>query len=113
MAMVSIDSAEHYAWGQQCDGWHLVKSDRLSIIQERMPEGTSESKHYHQFAEQFFYILSGVATMKLEKQTLVLNANEGIHIKAGTVHQLSNLGTGDLHFMVTSTPPSHGDKIAS
>lgn len=106
------ENAEHYIWGKQCEGWHLVKTTTLSVIQERMPPDSYESKHYHQYAEQFFYILAGTATMKMDNEIVVLEANEGIHVKAGTDHQLSNDGSTDLHFIVTSTPPSHGDKIA-
>lgn len=111
MSIVCTNSAEHYSWGKQCDGWHLVKSESLSVIQEVMPAGTCESKHYHQHAEQFFYILSGTATMLLDNETVILNGNEGVHVKAGMTHQLLNSGQTDLHFIVTSTPPSHGDKI--
>lgn len=111
MSIVNTGSAEHYNWGKQCDGWHLVKSDNLSVIQECMPAGSSESKHYHQHAEQFFYILSGIATMLLEDKTLILKANDELHVKAGVIHQLSNLAKTELHFIVTSTPPSHGDRI--
>ena len=111
MPIVTRELSEHYSWGKECAGWHLVKSDNLSIIQERMPPGSSESIHYHQHAEQFFYILSGTALMKLEKESLIINSNEGVHIKAGLCHQLSNYGRAELHFIVTSIPPSHGDKI--
>jgi hypothetical protein len=45
---ISKYSAEHYLWGDHCDGWHLVKNQDLSIIHERMPANTSEIKHYHQ-----------------------------------------------------------------
>jgi hypothetical protein len=34
---ISRETAEHYVWGGTCDGWHLVRSLELSIIQERMP----------------------------------------------------------------------------
>ena len=36
----SIKNAEHYQWGNACDGWHLLKSETLSVIQEKMPAGT-------------------------------------------------------------------------
>ena len=36
MALVSIKNAEHYFWGEKCDGWHLAKSSGLSVIQERV-----------------------------------------------------------------------------
>jgi len=32
---ISKQCAEHYIWGDQCDGWHLVKNNDLSIIHER------------------------------------------------------------------------------
>ncbi|MFQ3230756.1 MAG: mannose-6-phosphate isomerase-like protein (cupin superfamily), partial [Reinekea sp.] len=38
----------------------------MSVIQERVPTGCSEVRHYHTQAEQFFYILTGVASMELE-----------------------------------------------
>jgi hypothetical protein len=25
--LVSRENAEHYRWGDDCDGWHLVKSE--------------------------------------------------------------------------------------
>jgi hypothetical protein len=37
------ETAEHYAWGKGCDGWHLVKNIDLGVIHERMPAGTSET----------------------------------------------------------------------
>ncbi len=111
MGVTSNKSAEHYTWGNQCDGWHLVKSESLSVIQERVPSGCSESRHFHTKAEQFFFILSGIATMELEGKTFRVNPNEGIHIPAGSRHQLSNQQEIDLVFTVTSTPPSHGDRV--
>ncbi len=33
--MIDINKAEHYAWGNRCDGWHLLKSPEISVIQER------------------------------------------------------------------------------
>ena len=33
----SLANAEHYVWGDGCDGWHLLKHPDLSVIQERVP----------------------------------------------------------------------------
>lgn len=111
MAVISNQSAEHYTWGNECDGWHLVKSESLSVIQERIPSGCSEARHFHVRAEQFFFILSGVGTMELEGKIFTIKPNQGIHIPAGAKHQLSNQHENDLVFTVTSTPPSHGDRV--
>ncbi|MVM37578.1 cupin domain-containing protein [Spirosoma sp. HMF3257] len=108
---ISSQNAEHYTWGDQCDGWHLVKTDSLSIIQERMPPGTCEVKHYHQKAHQFFFILSGEATMEINQETIILEAHEGIEIPPLVAHQLRNDSTNDVVFTVTSMPKSHGDRI--
>ncbi|MCT7579144.1 cupin domain-containing protein [Aliarcobacter butzleri] len=111
MALVSIKNAEHYFWGEKCDGWHLVKSSGLSVIQERVPHGCSEVRHYHERSEQFFYVLSGIATMEVDGNIYQMTAGSGIHVPAGIPHQLSNHQTDDLVFLVVSTPPSHGDRV--
>ena len=33
---ISRENAEHYVWGEICDGWHLVKDAKLSVIEEQM-----------------------------------------------------------------------------
>jgi mannose-6-phosphate isomerase-like protein (cupin superfamily) len=104
-------NSEHYIWGDNCDGWHLVKSISLSIIKERVPPGISEVRHLHEKAEQFFYILNGIATIEIGGEDNIINEGEGIHIPAGLPHQFKNISNNDVIFIVTSTPPSHGDRI--
>lgn len=108
---ISTQNAEHYTWGDGCDGWHLVKSDSLSIIQERMPPGTAEVKHYHERSHQFFFVLSGQATLEIEETTIHLKANEGVEIPPLSAHQLRNDSQNDVIFIVTSMPKSHGDRV--
>jgi len=109
---VSRCSAEHYEWGNKCDGWHLVREATLSVIEECMPPATAEVRHYHQKAQQFFYILSGEAVMEIEGQSTRLTAGEGIHILPGSRHQIRNPSSAPVRFLVISHPPSHGDRIS-
>jgi mannose-6-phosphate isomerase-like protein (cupin superfamily) len=111
MEPVNIKNAEHYHWGEGCDGWHLAKSKALSVIQECVPAGCAEVRHYHQYSEQFFYVLSGVATIEVADKAHTLHPQQGIHIPAKTPHQLKNTGNRELNFIVVSTPPSHGDRF--
>ncbi len=74
--ITSTENAEHYTWGNQCDGWHLLRSGSLSVIQERMPPGTSEQMHYHESAQQVFYILSGTATFEVEGGLKTVNGGQ-------------------------------------
>lgn len=108
---VSIKNATHYKWGDNCDGWHLLNSPQLSVIQEKMPPETAEALHYHQHSEQVFYILDGQATFLVNEERIVVESRESLHIAAGKVHQIRNHGTTDLHFLLISCPKSHGDRI--
>ena len=113
--VVSVKSAEHYKWGgpqgTDCDGWHLVKTQDLSIIEEVMPPGTSETRHWHVHARQFFFVLEGELTLEVEHHDFVVLAGEGIEISPGQQHQALNKAARSLRMMVTSQPPSHGDRV--
>ncbi len=107
---ISKLTAEHYTWGNGCDGWHLVRNPQLSVIQERMPAGSAEVRHFHHRAQQFFYVLAGKAVMEMNGRSIVLSAGEGVWIPAGASHQMKNESGDEVHFLVISQPPSHGDR---
>lgn len=109
--IVSKQNAEHYKWGNECDGWHLLKTDSLSVIEECMPPDTKEQMHYHEKSQQVFYVLSGKATMIVEGEEKIIHACESIYIKPGMKHQMCNKSNSELRFIVISEPRSHGDRI--
>jgi mannose-6-phosphate isomerase-like protein (cupin superfamily) len=113
--IISTKSAEHYKWGgpqaTDCDGWHLVKTPQLSIIEELMPPGTSEARHSHLHARQFFFVLEGELTLEVEHHDFVLHAGEGLEISPGRQHQAINRSAASVRMLVTSQPPSHGDRV--
>ena len=111
MTAISTANAPHYVWGGVCDGWHLAETEGLSVIEERVPSGAAEVRHYHARAEQFFYVLVGTATLEVEGVRHRLAPGQGLHVAAGERHQLANRETGELRFLVVSVPPSHGDRI--
>ncbi len=108
---ISVENAEHYIWGEICDGWHLLKRDDMSVIQERVPAGGAEVMHYHKFSRQFFYILEGEGTMVFEDHEVTLNKGQGIEISPQTKHQFKNSSTEEVHFLVISIPTTKGDRI--
>lgn len=111
MKIVSTENGEHYNWGDRCDGWHLAKTPGLSVIQERVPPGGAEVRHYHEKAEQFFYVLSGMATMETDDGPFEIGPGCGMHVAAGVAHRLNNAGDVDLVFLVCSAPMAHGDRV--
>ena len=78
-----------------------------------MPPGTREVRHRHARARQFFYVLAGTLTMEVEGTRHRLAAAHGDRDAPGTAHQAINDGDADVEFLVVSTPPSHGDRIAA
>lgn len=108
---ISKETAEHYIWGTICDGWHLVKNKNLSVIHERMPACTSEVKHYHNNASQFFFILKGVAQLDIEGEIITLTPYEGVEIPPLTAHQMFNNSNSEIEFLVISQPTTKDDRV--
>jgi mannose-6-phosphate isomerase-like protein (cupin superfamily) len=111
MEIVSKTNAEHYIWGKVCDGWHLLKAGNLSVIEEQVPPGGAEVAHYHERAHQFFYVLSGEATMEIDGQRLIFGSYQGLSVPPMAHHRLLNETQQDLLFITISAPMAHGDRI--
>jgi mannose-6-phosphate isomerase-like protein (cupin superfamily) len=111
MQIVDRSNSEHYLWGAGCDGWHLLKRDDLSIITERVSPGANEKRHYHVRSRQFFYILTGTATIEVDGVRHSLRANQGIEIPPGVAHQFWNESSSEVTFLVISMPKAHGDRV--
>ena len=109
--VISIENAEHYIWGDVCDGWRLLQHDDMSVIQERVPAGAAEVMHYHNLARQFFYILEGEGIMTFEEQEVTLKKGQGIEIAPQVKHQFRNQSNASVHFLVISVPSTKGDRI--
>lgn len=109
----STATAEHYAWGEVSDGWHLVHAEGLSVIEERMPPGAREQRHFHTKARQFFYVLEGELTMEVEGRRHALRARQGLEIVSGEAHQAMNASEAEVRFLVISAPPAQGDRQTS
>lgn len=84
--VIQRETAEHYFWGGTAEGWHFLKRDDLSIINEKVPPGVKEVMHYHKISRQFFYVTKGEGVMALEADTVSLKAGEGLEIPPGTWH---------------------------
>jgi mannose-6-phosphate isomerase-like protein (cupin superfamily) len=109
--IISKNNSEHYIWGENCDSWILNNSQNLSVKQEKMPSHTSEQLHFHENAEQFFYILKGEAVFYIQDEKLFVKKGEGISVLPKTKHYISNESSEDLEFLVLSSPSTNNDRI--
>ena len=102
--------AEHYVWGGACDGWRLLDMPDLSIIEERVPAGAGEVRHRHGRARQFFYVLSGEATLEFDDHAVRVGAGQGVHVAPGVRHRFANRSAREVVFLVVSAPSTRGDR---
>jgi mannose-6-phosphate isomerase-like protein (cupin superfamily) len=107
----NLENSRHYNWGDGCDGWVLLPRADMTAIQERMPPGTSEQRHHHERARQFFYVLSGSLSMEIEGNMHRLDAGDSIEIPPLSRHKAANVSNEDVSFLVVSSPTTHGDRI--
>jgi mannose-6-phosphate isomerase-like protein (cupin superfamily) len=107
----SKNNSEHYIWGNNCDSWILKASENLSVKQEIMPSGTSEKLHFHEHAEQFFYILKGEAVFYIDEEKFSVKTGESISILPKSKHYISNESEEELEFLVISNPSTDNDRI--
>jgi mannose-6-phosphate isomerase-like protein (cupin superfamily) len=110
---VNRNSIKPYEWGDRCEGWRLVDKTDLSIIQEHMPPGTKEVRHFHKKARQFFFVLRGTAQIEIDGNRYQLTQQDGLEIPPEAPHQIFNESNEDLEFLVVSCPTTAGDRVPS
>ena len=106
----SRETAEHYTWGDSCDGWRLLSRDDLSVIEERVPPGRGEVAHFHTRARQVFYVLAGRITIDLPTESVVVAVGESLEVEPSVTHRVHNPFDTDAIFLVISAPSTLGDR---
>ena len=66
MEVISREKAEHYVWGDSCDGWRLVRDSDLGVIGNACPLGRPKCRTAHRRARQFSFVLSGRVLMETD-----------------------------------------------
>lgn len=111
MSKVSRKSIPHETWGADCSAWRLVAGPDLAVAEEVMPPGTTEKRHVHRRARQFFYVLSGTLSMEREGgESIDLGSGEGLEMPPGIVHRAHNVSQEPVRFLVISAPTTKGDR---
>ncbi|HEY0072995.1 MAG TPA: cupin domain-containing protein [Abditibacteriaceae bacterium] len=83
-----------------------------SLAEATLAPGGATTEHYHPRAEEIYYVLQGVARLRIEEQTRDLKAGDAVLIAAGSRHKIWNVGPDDLRFLCCCAPAySHDDTI--
>lgn len=75
-----------------------------------MPPQTKEKLHVHSQAQQFFFVLKGIACFYLDNEKVIVSEQNGIHITPGTKHFIANENNEPLDFLVISQPTTNTDR---
>jgi mannose-6-phosphate isomerase-like protein (cupin superfamily) len=76
-----------------------------------MPPNTSEVRHYHTKSRQFFFVLSGTATLEINGVSEHITPLEGVEVPPHVAHQMMNRSDEDVEFLVISQPTSKEDRV--
>ncbi|WP_161965005.1 GNAT family N-acetyltransferase [Ornithinimicrobium cerasi] len=109
---ISRDTARRSTWDERCTAWHLLDRPDLGVDEQCLPPGSSSRAHTHDRSRQFFFVLSGEATVVLGRQTMTVPAGTGIEVPPRVSHELRNEGDTDLEMLVVSAPKVAGKPYA-
>lgn len=98
-------------WASGHFAWPLLEHPRLDIKLEEIPAKGRSNPHHHKQSFQFFFVLEGWARIRLDTSEYRLQKHEGIGIRPGTKHSISNPGVKKLQFLLVSSPPVQHDDI--
>jgi len=57
--------------------------------------GEYVSEHYHPYSEEFLYVVSGGATVRLDGEDVTVAEGEGVFVPIGTRHRVTNTTGAD------------------
>ena len=103
-------TAEHYRWGEICDGWRLLDRPDLAVIQECIPACGGEARHLHHHARQVFFVLNGHLQIEFDDEVLTLEPGDSLEVPPLQTHRVRNVSAADAMFLVVSAPSTRGDR---
>ena len=83
-----------------------------SLAEARLPVGASTQEHFHQRAEEIYYLTHGTGKIRIEGETREVRAGDAIAIPPGRKHKLWNTGTETLRLLCCCAPAyEHSDTV--
>lgn len=71
-----------------------------------LPPGSSQGMHRHTGVEEFYYVISGNGTMRVDNQTAQVKKDDAIPIHLAEVHGIENTGSEPLELMIVGIATS-------
>lgn len=81
---------------------------KQSLAEATLPAGGATDRHYHKVSEEFYFLMSGRATMEIDGETREVVPGDAVLIPAGAWHQIR--GIEETRFLCCCAPPyAHED----
>lgn len=81
---------------------------RITTLQVTLMPGGGTPLHYHRNFSETFIVVSGVLTIMLKKERLILGAGQKLTVEAGQWHRFSNTSSEPVVFTTVVLPGSEG-----
>ncbi len=78
-----------------------------SLAEASLPAGTATERHYHQAAEEIYFILEGQGQLEIEGEERQVGPGDAILIAPGAWHQIT--ASTHLRFLCCCAPPYRDD----
>lgn len=111
LKLIDLQHTNHMTWGNGCDVFTLINTNKFHIIHEAIPPGNKDKMHYHSVSDQFLYLLSGKITVKLINDTITLKQYQGVMIPAKCAHYVENEDSETAVLLTISAPGQSDDRV--
>lgn len=111
LKLIDLQNTNHMTWGNNCDVYTLINTNKFHIIHETIPPGNKDKMHCHLVSDQFLYLLSGQITVKLINDTITLKQYQGVMIPAKCAHYVENDESETAVLLTISAPGKSDDRV--
>jgi uncharacterized cupin superfamily protein len=73
-----------------------------------LPGGTSVGRHMHTGVEEFYYVMNGEGSVRVNNETAPVRKGDAVPLLLNDVHSFENTGTQDLEFMIVGVAREKG-----
>jgi quercetin dioxygenase-like cupin family protein len=108
--VVDIKDISPIPWGNGCKVFSLLNEKEFQVMQETIPPQNEDCMHYHEFATQFLYVLSGELILKLTDNQITLSKGQGVMLLPRQPHSVYNNSTATVTLLTISVPGQINDR---
>ncbi|MBU1131780.1 cupin domain-containing protein [Patescibacteria group bacterium] len=76
----------------------------------KMEAGKSFARHYHEYMDEIFIVLSGKAEINIDKENSILDATDTVYIPQGAEHEMKNISADALEYIAIGIVSQPGGK---